>query len=217
MIIGLIIFIIGSLYMGANLLSVLGGVALSDVIINVIYAALNMALGMGVYMRVNSSLSNQTFAQRIRALNTIDAYPVEGTRLPIAIKCSILLSPKKIYFDFIDPLDPDLAQRLDLLNYDEITAAGLLIDGVIVDSIVKEIEGKDNKLVISRAGDPASPPAKKTPQIRLVLNYLSVSGEVKPLVFKLEDDVNQAKSFFDDLKYFTSKFAISEICSMKHQ
>jgi len=215
MIIGLIIFIIGALYMGANLLSVLGGVSLSDVILNVIYAALNMALGMGVYMRVNSSLSTQTFAQRIRALNSIDAYPIEGTRLPIAIKCSILLSPKKIYFDFVDPLDPDLAQRLDLLNYDEITAAGLIIDGVIVDSIIKETSFTENKLVLGKTSDPAL--SKKAPQIRLILNYVSVSGEIKPLVFRLEDEINQSKSFFDDLKYFTSKYGISEMCSMKHQ
>lgn len=217
MIIGLIIFIIGALYMGSSLLSVLGGVNLQDVIINVIYAALNMALGMGVYMRTNSSLSTQTFAQRIRAINTIQAYPIEGTRLPIAVKCSILLSPKKIYFDFVDPLDPDLAQRLDLLNYDEITAIGLMVEGVITDSLVKETSFTDNKLVLGSTTDPATPSSKKVSQIRLVLNYVSVSGEIRPLVFRLEDEPLDAKSFFEDLKYFTSKYTISEMCSMKHQ
>ena len=219
MIIGLIIFIIGALYMGAALLSVLGGVALSDVIINVVYAALNMALGMGVYMRMNSSLSAQTFAQRVRAINSINVYPVEGTRLPIAVKCSILLSPKKLYFDFVDPLDPDLAQRLDVLNYDEITAIGLVKDGVVVESVVKEATFADNKLVMGKSWqmDHATVSKKNIKHSYLILNYVSVSGEIKPFVFRVEDDETQTESFFDDLKHFTAKYQISEMCSMKHQ
>lgn len=217
MIIGLIIFIIGALYMGAALLSVLGGVALSDVIINVIYAALNMALGMGVYMRVNSSLSNQTFAQRIRAINTINAYPIEGTRLPIAVKCSIVLSPKKVYFDFVDPLDPDLAQRYDMLNLDEITAVGLILNGTLEDSLVKQFSETENKLVMGNAWQvETANPLGKTSRVYLILNYISVSGETKPFVFRLEDDEAQIKNFFNDLKYFASKYNIREMCSMKH-
>ncbi|GEM_PF-3561416 len=219
MIIGLIIFIIGALYMGAALLSVLGGVALSDVITNVIYAAINMALGMGVYMRVSSSLSTQTFAQKVRAINSINVYPVEGTRLPIAVKCSILLSPKKLYFDFVDPLDPDLAQRLDVLNYDEITAIGLVKDGVIVDSVIKVATFTENKLVMGNSWqmDHVATSKKKIKHSYLILNYVSVSGEIKPFVFRVEDDEVQTQSFYDDLKHFASKYEISEMCSMKHQ
>lgn len=222
MILGLIIFIIGALYMGSTLLSLLGGVAVTDVIVNVLYAAFNMTLGIIVYMRTNSSLSSQTFAQRIGAVNNINAYPIEGSRLPIAIKCAILLSPKKIYFDFVDPLDPDLAQRLDVLNYDEITAAALFVDGEIKDSMVKAVScnGNDeNKLNLGKSWQMDINSSVKSKKVfsHLILNYVSVSGEIKPLIFKIDDDLSQANNFFSDLKYFTSKYEINDMCSMKHK